>query len=78
MNTVVSPLAGQPAPVSMLVDVPGLLAAYDARVPDPSIAAQRVTFGTSGHRGSSFDASVRGLATVAQAMRVSAESSLYA
>ncbi len=41
----------------MLVDVPALLAAYDALVPDASIAAQRVAFGTSGHRGSSFDTS---------------------
>ena len=39
----------------MLVDVGRLVAAYYAEVPDPSIAAQRVAFGTSGHRGSSFD-----------------------
>ncbi len=39
----------------MLVDVPALSAAYYAEVPDPSVPAQRVVFGTSGHRGSAFD-----------------------
>ena len=38
----------------MLVDVPKLITAYYAEVPDPSVPAQRVAFGTSGHRGSSF------------------------
>ena len=41
----------------MLVNVPRLVTAYYADVPDPSIAAQRVVFGTSGHRGSSFEGS---------------------
>jgi len=41
----------------MLVDVAKLIAAYYSETPDPSIAAQRVAFGTSGHRGSSFDLS---------------------
>jgi phosphoglucomutase len=54
MSTQISPLAGKPAPVSLLVDIPKLLAAYVDLRPDPSIAAQRVAFGTSGHRGSSF------------------------
>jgi phosphoglucomutase len=49
-----SPLAGKPAPSAMLVNVPRLITAYYAERPDPSIAAQRVAFGTSGHRGSSF------------------------
>ncbi len=49
-----SPLAGKPAPPEMLVDVPRLLTAYYAEVPDPTVPAQRVAFGTSGHRGSSF------------------------
>ncbi|MEO8841083.1 MAG: phosphoglucomutase (alpha-D-glucose-1,6-bisphosphate-dependent) [Kofleriaceae bacterium] len=49
----ISPLAGQPAPARLLVDVSRLLAAY-LDVPDPSIAEQRVAFGTSGHRGSSL------------------------
>jgi phosphoglucomutase len=39
----------------MLVDVPRLITAYYTDVPDPSVASQRVAFGTSGHRGSSFD-----------------------
>ena len=57
MTTVISPLAGKSAPRSLLVDVPGLVTAYYTGVPDPSVPAQRVTFGTSGHRGSSFDLS---------------------
>ena len=54
MSTRISPLAGKPAPTSMLVDVPKLLAAYTDLRPDPSQPTQRVAFGTSGHRGSSF------------------------
>ncbi len=50
----VNPLAGKPADPSMLVNVPRLVTAYYAERPDPSIAAQRVAFGTSGHRGSAF------------------------
>jgi phosphoglucomutase len=46
--------AGQPARQADLVDVARLVTAYYAEHPDPSIAAQRVTFGTSGHRGSAF------------------------
>jgi phosphoglucomutase len=53
----VSPLAGKPAPPSMLVNVPRLVTAYYAERPDPLTAAQRVTFGTSGHRGSAFECS---------------------
>jgi phosphoglucomutase len=51
----VNPRAGQPAPASALVDVPRLITAYYSERPDPSNPAQRVSFGTSGHRGSSFD-----------------------
>jgi len=51
----VNPLAGKPAPPSMLVNVPLLVTAYFANRPDPSVPAQRVAFGTSGHRGSAFD-----------------------
>ena len=47
-------LAGQPAPPSTLVDVSKLLTAYRAEQPDPFAREQRVSFGTSGHRGSSF------------------------
>lgn len=50
-----NPLAGQPAPAAVLVDVPRLITAYYSERPDPSIASQRVAFGTSGHRGSSFE-----------------------
>jgi len=49
-----SPLAGKPAPLSLLVDVPKLITAYYVEIPDPSIPEQRVAFGTSGHRGSSL------------------------
>src|ERR1700682_6448322 len=51
----VSPLAGKPAPASMLVNVPRLVTAYYAERPDVSVAAERVAFGTSGHRGSAFE-----------------------
>ena len=47
-------LAGKPAPRSFLVNVPRLVSAYYATKPDPSDPAQRVAFGTSGHRGSSL------------------------
>jgi phosphoglucomutase len=51
-----SPLAGKPAPRDILVNVPRLITAYFKEVPDPAIPSQRVAFGTSGHRGSAFDA----------------------
>jgi phosphoglucomutase len=51
-----SPLAGKPAPASMLVNVPRLVTAYYAEKPDPSVPEQRVAFGTSGHRGSALNA----------------------
>ncbi len=57
MSQNISPLAGKPAPASVLVDVQKLLAAYVDLKPDPSVAAQCVAFGTSGHRGSSFERS---------------------
>jgi phosphoglucomutase len=47
-------LAGRRAPRSALVNVPRLITAYYAQQPDPDNATQRVTFGTSGHRGSSL------------------------
>lgn len=50
----VSPAAGKPADPSILVNVPKLITAYYTEIPDPSIAEQRVAFGTSGHRGSAF------------------------
>ncbi len=57
MSQRISPLAGKPAPASILVDVDALCAAYTDLTPDPGVAAQRVAFGTSGHRGSSFQRS---------------------
>ena len=57
MNPKINPLAGQAAPAASLTDIPRLVTAYYTERPDPSIAAQRVAFGTSGHRGSSFDSS---------------------
>jgi phosphoglucomutase len=50
----IDPRAGKPTEARDLVDVAALLDAYAALRPDPSVLAQRVTFGTSGHRGSSF------------------------
>src|SRR5712664_2666458 len=50
----VSSLAGKPIDPSRLVDVSRLVTAYFTERPDPGVAAQRVAFGTSGHRGSSF------------------------
>jgi phosphoglucomutase len=52
----VDPRAGQPAAAGDLVDVAKLVTAYYAVHPDPGEAAQRVSFGTSGHRGSAFTA----------------------
>lgn len=57
MPVVISPLAGKPAPASLLINVPRLITAYYALAPDPALPDQRVSFGTSGHRGSAFTAS---------------------
>ncbi len=46
--------AGLPAEESDLIDVDELIAAYYDRAPNPDVAAERVVFGTSGHRGSSL------------------------
>jgi phosphoglucomutase len=51
----ISPLAGKPADPSLLINVPRLVTAYYTERPDPSVPAQRVVFGTSGHRGSALD-----------------------
>src|SRR5260370_22974246 len=48
--------AGQPADPAQLVDIDRLIAAYYEIHPDPSVLSQRVAFGTSGHRGSAFNA----------------------
>src|SRR5450631_3548465 len=55
MAVELNPLAGKPAPASMLVNVPRLVTAYFSNKPDPKIPSQRVAFGTSGHRGSAFN-----------------------
>src|SRR3984885_6428720 len=51
----ISPLAGKPGDPSRLVNVPRLMTAYFSGLPDVGNPAQRVAFGTSGHRGSAFD-----------------------
>ena len=55
-NREVHPLAGKRAPSSILIDPERLQRAYYELRPDPSVPEQRVVFGTSGHRGSAFDA----------------------
>jgi phosphoglucomutase len=55
MSETISPLAGKLPPPSLLVNTPRLVTAYFADTPDVSLPAQRVAFGTSGHRGSAFD-----------------------
>jgi phosphoglucomutase len=51
----IHPLAGQLAPANVLIDVPALEEAYYTNVPDPSDSRQRVSFGTSGHRGTALE-----------------------
>ena len=51
----ISPYAGKPAVPALLANIPKLITAYYTLIPDPQIAEQRVQFGTSGHRGSSFN-----------------------
>ena len=55
MAGMISPLAGKPVTASMLVNVPRLMTAYFTLKPDAAVAGQRISFGTSGHRGSAFD-----------------------
>jgi phosphoglucomutase len=50
----ISPTAGKPADPSILVNIPRLITAYFSQQPDVSVPAQKVAFGTSGHRGSSL------------------------
>ena len=50
----ISPAAGKPADPSILANIPRLITAYYSQQPDVSVPAQKVAFGTSGHRGSSF------------------------
>ncbi len=53
----VNPLAGKCIPPELLVNIPRLVTAYFAERPDPDVPGQRVSFGTSGHRGSSLEKS---------------------
>lgn len=53
----ISPFAGNPPKSDILTDIPRLITAYYACQPDSANASQRVSFGTSGHRGSSFNGS---------------------
>src|SRR5687768_1422964 len=55
MEERISPLAGRPAPPELLINVDGLRGQYYDRRPDSAVPAQRVAFGTSGHRGSAAD-----------------------
>lgn len=70
MRGMAHPLAGKLAPKSILPDIPALLAAYYTIKPDVSDPAQRVAFGTSGHRGSSRKGSFNEahIAAIAQAI----------
>jgi len=53
----ISAYAGKPLPKELLTDIPKLLNAYYKEVPDPSVPEHRISFGTSGHRGSSLNRS---------------------
>ncbi len=57
INNLPQLLAGKPAPASLLVDVPKLVTAYYSKQPSADVPAQRIAFGTSGHRGTSLDES---------------------
>ena len=56
-DTTVNALAGKPVPRALLANIPRLMTAYFTLTPDPAIRAQKVAFGTSGHRGSAYAAS---------------------
>ncbi len=64
------PLAGQPAPASMLANIPRLITAYYTEKPDTNVREQRVTFGTSGHRGTSFKRSFNEIHIIAVAQAI--------
>ncbi len=66
----VHPLAGKPAPREILVNVPRLISEYYTNHPDPADPAQQVAFGTSGHRGTSFNCSFNDdhIAAISQAI----------
>jgi len=51
----INSMAGKPAPDAILVNIPKLITAYYTEIPDPNVIEQRVSFGTSGHRGCPFN-----------------------
>ncbi|HOF27792.1 MAG TPA: phosphoglucomutase (alpha-D-glucose-1,6-bisphosphate-dependent) [Anaerolineaceae bacterium] len=53
----IHPLAGKPAPIESLTNIPRLISAYYIQHPEPGNPAQAVSFGTSGHRGTSVNGS---------------------
>lgn len=55
MTATISPRAGKQVDAAMLENIPRLVTTYFSGKPDPAMPAQRVAFGTSGHRGSAFD-----------------------
>ena len=69
-STSINPTAGKPLPKAKLVDIRALLAAYSDLQPDPNVPSQRVAFGTSGHRGTSFERSFNAwhVLTITQAL----------
>ena len=70
MTAAIDPRAGKLLPAAALVDVAALIRAYHSGHPDPAVPAQRVSFGTSGHRGSAFDTAFNEdhIAAIAQAI----------
>ena len=54
---IISPFAGKPVQPEMLVNIPALVTAYYKAIPDPLVAGERISFGTSGHRGNAFERS---------------------
>ena len=65
----ISPRAGKAADPSLLINVPRLVSAYYTGRPDPSVPAQRVVFGTSGHRGSALLGSIESNRALANAKK---------
>src|SRR5262245_21003733 len=64
------PLAGKPAPESLRIDVAALVRAYHEGQPDPADPLQRVSFGTSGHRGSPLNGSFNDAHVAAMAQAI--------
>ncbi|APR67161.1 phosphoglucomutase, alpha-D-glucose phosphate-specific [Thalassolituus oleivorans] len=67
---IINPLAGKLPPEDSLTNIAKLITAYYSEVPDPTIAAQRVAFGTSGHRGCSFKTSFNEMHVLAMSQAI--------